>query len=163
MDPSDEALCALLGGFVVEAYLRLPGHVEEPDYERELADVGGRAGLPGTEVLAAFDGDRPLGCVTYVAGASSPLAEHDDPDAASFRMLGVDPGAQGRGAGRAMVAACLDRARASGRARVLLHSTPWMVGAHRLYESLGFVRDESYDWVPVPDVTLWGFRLELSR
>ena len=27
MDPSDEALCALLGGFVVDAYLRWPGHV----------------------------------------------------------------------------------------------------------------------------------------
>jgi GNAT superfamily N-acetyltransferase len=162
VEPADVALCERLGGFVVAAYVGLPGHVDEPDYERELADVVTRAGLAHTAVLAAFDGERPLGCVTYVANTASPLAEHDDPEAASFRMLGIDPAAQGRGAGRVLVAACIDRARVDARRRVLLHSTPWMAGAHRLYGSVGFVRDPSIDWLPVPDVPLLGFRLELT-
>jgi hypothetical protein len=37
-----------------------------------------------------------------------------------------------------------------------------MTRAHRLYESFGFVRDPALDWVPVPDIPLLGFRLELS-
>jgi GNAT superfamily N-acetyltransferase len=161
---ADEAeLCATLGEFVRRAYMTLPGHVSEPDYEAELADVAGRAGLPDTEVLAAFDDDgRPLGCVTYVAGEGSPMLEHTEPDTASFRMLGIDPDAQGRGAGLALIEACLQRASAAGRRAVALHTTPWMSGAHRLYERLGFVRDETMDWEPVPGINLLGYRLDLK-
>jgi GNAT superfamily N-acetyltransferase len=159
---ADEAsLCAALGAMVVAAYVTLPGHVHEPDYEAELADVATRAAMPATTVLAAFVAGVPVGCVTYVGGPASPLAEHADADAASFRMLGIDPAAQGRGAGRALVAACVDRARSDGRARILLHSTPWMTGAHRLYESFGFERDPANDWTPSPDVPLLGFGLSL--
>jgi ribosomal protein S18 acetylase RimI-like enzyme len=156
-------LCKELGEFVREAYVMLPGHIPEPDYEAELADVAARAGLPHTEVLAAFDdGGRPLGCVTYVAGDGSPMLEHTEPDTASFRMLGVDPRAQRSGAGRALVEACIDRALADGRASIVMHTTTWMHGAHRLYEGLGFVRDERSDWTPVPDIHLLGYRLDLK-
>lgn len=159
--PTEVELCAALGEIVVSAYVFLPGHVPEPAYEVELADVVGRAAMPATTVLAAFERYTTLGCVTYVAGPASPMAEHDDPDAASFRMLGVAPGSQRTGAGRLLVEACVQRARDDGRARVLLHSTPWMTGAHRLYDSFGFVRDPAMDWTPAPDVPLLGLRLEL--
>jgi ribosomal protein S18 acetylase RimI-like enzyme len=160
--PAEVDLCRRLGAIAVQAYVTLPGHVEEPEYELELADVAGRAAMRATEVLAAFDGDRPLGCLTYVSGPDSPMVEHDDPDAASFRMLGIDPAAQGRGAGRLLVAACVDRARAEGRSGIVLHSTPWMTAAHRLYEGVGFRRSPSLDWSPLSEVPLLGFRLDLA-
>jgi GNAT superfamily N-acetyltransferase len=162
VDPTASALCDRLGDVVVRAYRALPGHVDEPEYEKELADAAGRAGLPHTVVLAAFDDGEPVGCVTYAASTESPMAEGLVHGEAGFRMLGVDLDAQGRGAGRALVEACIARARADGRAALCLHSTAWMVGAHRLYESLGFVRDPGRDWAPVPDVPLLGYRLVLG-
>jgi GNAT superfamily N-acetyltransferase len=162
VDPSDVELCARLGRMVLAAYVTLPGHVPEPEYEAQLADVAARAAMADTVVLAAFD-PEPVGCVTYVAGGGSPMAEHDDAGAASFRMLGVDPAAQGRGAGAALVTACIDRARAEGRAAIVLHTTTWMHTAHRMYERFGFQRDPSLDSVPVPEVSLLGYRLTLDR
>jgi ribosomal protein S18 acetylase RimI-like enzyme len=161
VEPSEGELCARLGALVLASYLGLPGYMPEPDYEKELADVAGRAALPATEVLAAFASGEPLGCVTFVADASSPLAEHTEEGVASFRMLAVDPAAQGQGAGAALVSACIERARAAGRQAIVLHSTPWMTAAHRLYERFGFERDESLDWRPVPRIPLLGYRLAL--
>jgi ribosomal protein S18 acetylase RimI-like enzyme len=163
VSPDEKELCAALGEFVRVAYRMLPGHVEEPDYEDELADVAARAAMPETEVIAAFDDDgQPLGSVTYAAGDGSPMTEHTEPNAASFRMLGVDPAAQRNGAGRALVEACIARAVAAGRTAVVLHSTEWMTGAHRLYGRLGFVRHPAMDWEPVPGIKLLGFRRDLT-
>ena len=68
---------------------------------------------------------------------SSPLAEFEADGAAGIRMLAVDPQAQGSGVGEALVRACIARAQAGGRTELLLHSTPAMTTAHRLYERLG--------------------------
>lgn len=161
LSTSETELCRALGALTVAAYTTLPGHVPEPGYEAELADVARRASMGDTEVLAALDGFRPLGGVTFVASTASPLAEHDDPEAASFRMLAVDPAASGRGVGEALVRACIERAKDIGRTNLAIHSTAWMADAHRLYGRLGFVRAEDLDWTPVPGIDLIGFRLEL--
>jgi ribosomal protein S18 acetylase RimI-like enzyme len=163
VDAADVDLCRRLGEIVRESYVTLPGHIDEPDYEAELADVATRAGLPETIVMAAFDGDRVLGCVTYVESSTSPMAEDVAEGEASFRMLGVDPAAQGKGVGRLLVSWCIEQARADGRTAIVMHTTPWMRTAHRLYETFGFVRDESRDWEPVPGIDLLGYRMDLSR
>ena len=147
-----------LGALTVQAFEALPGAVLG-DYADELRDVATRAAA--VEVLVAVEDDRLLGGITYVPGPGR-FAEFEDDDAAGIRMLAVDPAAQGRGVGRLLSEACIERAVAAGRARIVLHSTPWMPAAHRLYESLGFVRaperDESY-----PEVDLVAYVLELSR
>ncbi len=152
----------VLGELTVAAYRAVPGYAGEPDYESELRDVGARAGAVDTDVLVAVDDDgRVLGGVTYVASTASPQAEFDDPDGAGFRMLAVDPSAQGTGAGAALVTAVIERARADGRRRIIIHSTPWMTTAHGLYRRRGFTRRPELDWTPVPHIELWGFVLEL--
>jgi ribosomal protein S18 acetylase RimI-like enzyme len=78
-------------------------------------------------------------------------------------MLAVAPSAQGRGVGRALSVECIDRARARRARRVALHSTPWMQTAHRLYESLGFVRAPDRDLQVSPDLVLLSFVLGLDR
>ena len=157
MEPEE---CERAGQIVVAAYRALPGHVEEPDYERELADVASRA----DSVFVAVDEDGAvMGCITFVAGIDSAHAEFDDPAAAGFRMLGVDPGRQGGGAGKALVARCVDGARAAGRERIIIHSTPWMTRAHAMYARFGFERRPELDWVPVPEHRALGVRAGARR
>jgi GNAT superfamily N-acetyltransferase len=139
---------AAAGDLVVDAYQAI-----EPfglgDYADELRDVGARA--VDADVLVALDDDGSvLGAVTYVPGPGSSVAEFTEADAAGIRMLAVSLKGQGRGVGRALVEACVDRARGAGKTQIVLHTTDWMTTAHRLYERLGFRRDESIDWQPEP-------------
>jgi predicted N-acetyltransferase YhbS len=153
---------ARLGVLTLVAYTTLAGHVREPEYEEDLADVRTRAEAPATVVLVAVDDDGELlGGVTYVENEKSPYAEHSLAGAASIRMLAVDGSRRRSGVGEALVRECIDRARAASRTEVFLHSTPWMTAAHQLYEKLGFVRDPAHDWDATPQVQLLAFRLPL--
>jgi len=152
---------AALGDLTVAAYLAVDPHGDLGHYADELRDVAGRAAA--SEVLVAVGPDgRLLGGVTYVPGPGSPAAEFSHPRGAGIRMLAVAPGAQGRGVGEALTRACIARAVARGRDRLVLHSTDWMGTAHRLYGRLGFVRDTALDWEPEPGLWLRGFRLDLD-
>jgi GNAT superfamily N-acetyltransferase len=158
-EPADYAT---LGALTVAAYRGVPGYVGEPTYEDELRNVRARISAVDTEVFVAVADDGVvLGGVTYAASPASPQAEFRDPEAAGFRMLAVDPAAQGSGAGAALVAAVVERARADGRRRIIIHSTQWMTTAHNLYTRRGFARRPDLDWTPVPGIDLWGFVLEL--
>ncbi|HYN93083.1 MAG TPA: GNAT family N-acetyltransferase [Pilimelia sp.] len=132
----------------------------EHGYERVLADVAGRAAHG--EVLAAVDGASGaiLGSVTYVR-PGGPYAEVSRPGEGEFRMLAVDPAAQGRGVGEALVQACLARAAAGGCTAVVICARSFSAPAHRLYARLGFVRAPELDWSPAPGVELVGLRLAL--
>ena len=147
------------GRLVVSAYEALPGAHLSDEYATLLADVGRRA--LEAEVLVAV-GPELVGCVTFVPGPSSPWAEGLLADEAGVRMLAVEPTAQGQGVGRALLGACIARARQLGRTGLFLHSTPWMHAAHHLYETAGFQRVQARDWFPVPDVPLLAFRLDLD-
>ena len=150
-----------LGAITRLAYTRLPGHVPEPDYEDELADVGRRATVPGATVLAAVESGEVVGGVTYVADRSSPMAEWDMARTAGIRMLAVAPHMEGKGIGTTLTRACIEQAKADGNDTLFLHSTTWMHRAHRMYEGLGFVRAPEHDWAVTPDITLLAFVMDL--
>jgi ribosomal protein S18 acetylase RimI-like enzyme len=97
--------------------------------------------------------------VTYVPGPGTPWSESERDGEAGFRTLAVDPSARGRGVGRALTIACIERARASGRTGLALFTRPAMTTAHRLYGSLGFTRDSSRDWEFEPGLWLWSYVL----
>jgi ribosomal protein S18 acetylase RimI-like enzyme len=114
-------------------------------------------------VFGAFDGDRPVGCVTFVRDRTSPYAEDLEPGESSFRMLAVDAETRGRGLGERLVLRCIDEARAVGSDAVFIHSGTWMPAAHRLYDRLGFTRQPHRDWtLDDPPITLLGFRVPIS-
>ncbi|MCF0096235.1 GNAT family N-acetyltransferase [Micromonospora sp. MH99] len=159
-DTADFPAVARLTVAAYEADGQLKG---EHGYGAVLADVSTRAG--SGEVLVAVDEatGAVLGSVTFVL-PGSPFAELSGPGEAEFRMLAVDPGAQGRGVGAALAQACVDRAAELGcRAVVICVRAGMAVSAHRLYERLGFVRMPEMDWSPVEGVALLGLRLELPR
>ncbi|MGY2065098.1 GNAT family N-acetyltransferase [Blastococcus sp. SYSU DS0619] len=135
------------------------GGLASAGYAAELADVAGRAAR--AELLVARDGTgRIVGSVAFVPGGEFGEVL-ESADEAGFRMLVVDPGAQGRGLGAALVSACLDRARRAGRRRVVISTGTRMTAAHRLYERLGFTRLPERDWAPVPGVDLLVYARDL--
>jgi ribosomal protein S18 acetylase RimI-like enzyme len=120
-------------------------------YLAVLADVAGRA--TRAELLVARDGTGVIGSVALVLdGEFGEVLQA--PEEAGFRMLVVDPAARGRGVGELLVRACLARAGAAGKRRVVLSTDPRMTSAHRLYERLGFTRLPERDWSPYPGVDL---------
>ena len=133
------------GRMVLASYVALPEMPRDADYEAELLDVAGR--VNDGIVYGAFDGDRPVGCVTFVRGHERAHAEGLLPGESSFRMLAVDVGAQGRGVGEGAVHRCLADAAELRSSAVFIHSGTWMHAAHRLYRRLGFEFVPERDWV----------------
>jgi ribosomal protein S18 acetylase RimI-like enzyme len=152
--PEDFAAIAEL---TVAVYLN--GGLASPDYASELADVAGRASRADLLVVRDPDG-RVLGSVALVLQGDFGNVTASD-DEAAFRMLVVDPAAQGRGIGELLVVTCLDRARAAGKRRMVLSTDPLMTAAHRLYRRLGFTRLPERDWSPVPGTDLLVYSREL--
>jgi GNAT superfamily N-acetyltransferase len=145
-----------LGALCVAAY-RAEG-LGSPHYDPVLRDVAGRA--EAAEVLVAADDAALLGTVTLVLHGG-PMREISESDEGEFRMLAVDPAAQGRGAGAALVEACAARARDRGLRALVASSQDRMLRAHALYRRLGFVREPARDWSPIPGVDLIVFTLAL--
>jgi ribosomal protein S18 acetylase RimI-like enzyme len=137
----------------------IDGGLASEGYATQLADVAGRA--TRSDLLVVRDDDGVVvGSVAMVLGGD--FAEvTESADEAGFRMLVVDPGAQGQGIGRMLVAECLDRARAAGKRRVVISTGSYMTAAQRLYERMGFVRLPERDWSPVPGVELLVYAYDL--
>jgi GNAT superfamily N-acetyltransferase len=146
----------------VAAYSALPGEHMSGGYEHELRAVERRS-KEAVVFVAEIDSEI-VGAVAYVDDPSSPwgASEGMRPGEGLIRMLAVDPEAQGSGAGGALIDTCIERARADGKHSLVLHTTPWMTTAHRLYERRGFIRIPDRDWTPVPEVPLLAYGLDLT-
>jgi ribosomal protein S18 acetylase RimI-like enzyme len=151
---------AAVGALCVAAY-RADG--QDPDgtgYSARLADVAFRAAEG--EVLVAVDAaGTPLGTVTLVRHGSR-LSELARPGDVELRMLAVAPPSAGRGVGRTLVRAGLDRAARDGCAAAVISVNAVAERAMRLYRGLGFTRVPDLDWSPVPGVRLLAMRRDLD-
>ena len=148
-------------GEIAELTVRVyvDGGLASPGYAAELADVAGRAERAELLMVREADG-RVLGSVALVlAGDFGNVTASDDE--AAFRMLVVDPAAQGRGIGELLVTTCLARARAAGKRRMLLSTDVRMAAAQRLYRRLGFTRLPERDWNPEPGIDLLVYSRDL--
>jgi len=148
-----------VGRVTVAAYERFLAGRPDNGYSAELADTAPRD--RDAELWVADDGGEVLGSVT-VCLEGSPWRELARPGEGEFRMLAVDPAAQGRGVGKALLDLTLGRFRDLGASSVVLCSMKEMTGAHRLYERAGFVRDPDRDWSPGPGIDLVAYRLPLT-
>ena len=84
------------------------------------------------------------------------------PDVAALRMLGVVPEARGRGVGRALVQATIDRCMTRRKRELVLRTTEPMVIAQRLYRSMGFERAPERDMHFEDGFVLYAYRLDLT-
>ncbi|WP_018587751.1 GNAT family N-acetyltransferase [Salinispora arenicola] len=159
VEPADHAAVARLTVAAYEADGQLKG---EHGYADVLADVDSR--VAHGEVLVAVDvGTKAvLGSVTFVLPGTR-YAELSEAGEAEFRMLAVDPAAQGRGVGAALVEACVTRASELGCSAVVICIRDGLAtSAQRLYQRRGFVRAPELDWSPLAGVLLRGLRLSLA-
>jgi GNAT superfamily N-acetyltransferase len=137
---------------------RDPAGAFAPSWARYLAEMADTAGRAAQGVLlVAVDDGRVVGTVTLYLAAGSMQWRPDD---AMFRFLAVDPAARGRGIGRALFRACLDRARAAGKRRMALHTTESMATARAMYERAGFKREPEGD-VELPGVSIIAYAADL--
>ena len=84
---------------------------------------------PGGAILLAVEGERPVGVVSLVV-----LGE----GAVELAKMGVRPEAQGKGAGRMLVAAAISAARDMGMKRVYIETNSSLGPALKLYRDAGF-------------------------
>jgi GNAT superfamily N-acetyltransferase len=150
------------GDVVARAYSEFwdpqdPGWGEHIDLVR---DVAGR--VDRTVVLVAVEDGRVLGSASIEL---DDVIGDDDaeaiPGVAGLRMVGVDPARRRQGVGRALIEEVIARCRAAGKHTLILRTTPPMVPAQRLYQSLGFERATDLDLPVDEDLTLLGYRLSL--
>jgi len=134
-------VAALMAAYIAEIRRNLlEGHglaLEDatPD-SANLVQIADLLVSPQCLYLAEVDG-RPAG----TCGLKPFSAE-----VAEIKRMYVDPAARGRGAGRALLQRVIDDARAAGYRGLRLETAVWMVEAHGLYRSCGFV-----DAAPFPD------------
>lgn len=85
---------------------------------------------PGGAIFIAEDGGNPVGAVALIVmgGGSVELSK-----------MGVRPAAQGKGVGRMLVSAAVNRAREMGMRRVYIETNSVLGPAIRLYHDAGFV------------------------
>ena len=145
------------GDVCVAAYAPLLTGAEH-DYRDRLHDVATRDEQAEVWVAVRDEGghDRVVGVVTYCP-PGSPWREIGRDEEGEFRMLAVDPAAQGTGAGTALARLCEERAREHGATGMALSSLATMTAAHRIYARLGYEREPGRDWSPVPGVDLLAF------
>jgi ribosomal protein S18 acetylase RimI-like enzyme len=85
---------------------------------------------PGGAIFMALDGDQAVGAVALMVMGEGSV---------ELAKMGVRPAAQGRGAGRMLVAAVVDHARAMGMRRVYIETNSVLGPALKLYRDAGFV------------------------
>jgi ribosomal protein S18 acetylase RimI-like enzyme len=157
IEPATPADWSRIGQLTVDGYV--VDDLAPEKYLPQLADVARRARL--AEILVARDaGGEILGAVALVLSGDFGEVLVSEEESA-FRMLVVDPAARGRGVGELLVRACLARARAAHKSRMVLSTDVRMAAAHRLYERLGFSRLPERDWSPLPGVNLLVYARDL--
>ena len=119
---ANEACRPAIPGRTFEAYLEMVLALEDR--------------LEVAEVIVVSNGDRLVGTVTFFPDAG---AEGWGWPAglAGIRSMGVDPVAQRRGVGSALLGECRRRARARGASGIVLHTAHFLPAAIRLYERHG--------------------------
>ena len=99
-----------------------------------LVEIAALLEPPNSVYLAEIDG-QPAG-----TGGLKQIA----PDVGEIKRMYVDPAFRGRGAARAILERLVADGRVAGYRALRLESAVWMVEAHALYRSVGFVDGDNY-------------------
>jgi ribosomal protein S18 acetylase RimI-like enzyme len=150
---------AAVGELRVSAYRALGLLPEGSEYAETLRGFGFDGDCT---VLVATDetDDSILGTVTLEPFDPASELAKDDTEA-DVRAFAVASQAQGKGVGRKLLLAAIERAEKRGLHRLRLCTQPAMRAAQHLYAGTGFSRTPELDFCPVPGLTLQAYELDL--
>jgi putative acetyltransferase len=103
--------------------------VVEPKDLEVLDDPIGKITAPGGHILMALEADEAVGCVALI-----PMKD----GGFEVAKMAVTEAHKGRGIGRDLMAACIERARQVGASRLYLETNSGLAPALGLYRSFGF-------------------------
>jgi DNA-binding MarR family transcriptional regulator/GNAT superfamily N-acetyltransferase len=136
------------------------------EYDWDWTFEGLVGGILG-QFVANYDAEREQVWVAERHGSivgSVFLVKSDDPTVAKLRLLYVEPAARGLGIGRALVDACIERARALGYRTLTLWTNDILIAARRIYQAAGFeLVDEAPHHSFGHDLMGQNWNLDLSR
>jgi ribosomal protein S18 acetylase RimI-like enzyme len=152
-----------IDALAVEAWAVLKDGYSPDQWEWLILRIGRMSKIAeGGDILVAAEGNEILGAVGYVPAGGS--------DATSFpldwpvmRMLVVRPSMRGKGIGKALATACVQRARESGAHCVGLHTSPIMTVALPMYRRMGFVEDGEMPPIAGAPYARYVLRFEAAR
>ena len=147
--PHWEALRRLVLG----AFSFMEGRIDPPSSAHRLTVEDMAAQARDGEVWAVMEGDAPVACI-FLAPRPSCLY---------LGKLAVDPGRQGTGLGRRLVALAEERARALGLPALELQSRVELTEIHAIFARLGFARTGETAHPGYDRPTSVTMRKELSR
>ncbi|WP_232234139.1 GNAT family N-acetyltransferase [Micromonospora chokoriensis] len=113
--------------------------IEESD-RKTLNDPFGAIVDPGGDVLIVRDGREIVGCVALVRSSD---------DVFELSKMALTPAVRGKGLGRQLIEAAIERARGLGAATLFLGSSTKLPNAVHLYETAGF-QHVGPEQVPLP-------------
>lgn len=109
-------------------------------FDEELAGLPGSYAPPTGQLLVAWDGETPAGCIAF---------RRLDEARCELKRLYVRATFRGRGLGRLLASRALAGAEAAGYTSAYLDTLPSMTEAVALYRALGFRPTEPYCHNPV--------------
>ncbi|MBQ0988548.1 GNAT family N-acetyltransferase [Micromonospora sp. H61] len=135
MNPSTLTITSITTGEEAQAFRTLNEEwishlfaIEESD-RKTLSDPFAAIVDPGGDVLIVRDEAKIVGCVALVRSSD---------DVFELSKMAVTPAVRGKGIGRQLIQAAIDRARTLGATTLFLGSSTKLPNAVRLYESAGF-------------------------
>jgi len=156
-----------IGKLMVRVYSQLegfPNESEQPNYYKMLANIGEMATKPGASLLVAVSTvNKIAGAVVYFKemlyyGSGGTAIQ--EKNASGFRLLAVDNAVRGKGIGKLLTKACIDKTKDDKNLQLIIHTTMAMQTAWRMYENIGFKRSGDLDFMQGP-LPVFGFRLLL--
>ena len=158
---------AEIGNLMVLVYSQLDGFPkpnEQPAYYQMLSNIGDQTKKPCTELLVAITTDGKIaGGVVYFSDMQyygSGGTATKEKNASGFRLLAVDPTYRGQGIGKLLTLECIKKAKEDKTQCVVIHTTKAMQTAWKMYEKIGFKRNEDLDFMQ-GELPVFGFRLSL--
>jgi predicted N-acetyltransferase YhbS len=117
--------------------------------------------VPVDRIVAIVDGKLVGSVMLYPPAVDSYGNQAAQASVPELRLLAVALEARHQGVGRALVEACIERARQQGATELGLHTSISMQAAMWLYEEIGFVRFPDDDFQPEGAELVMAYRLNL--
>jgi GNAT superfamily N-acetyltransferase len=148
---------------LVESYQQYAHtYTNQESWKEYLVNIKASVDNPDVDkILVAKSGQQILGTLQLFESSEK---AYQRPELYIFspiiRLLAVHPTARGRGVAQELLKAGADYAKSKGATQLYLHSGDRMAKAIRLYEWLGFKRDQSKEFMN-NDILVKCFRLDL--